>query len=92
MSNTSMKLGAWWRGKWPEYISVSHDGAREEGRKYVPERTCRMEYDRVHCDYACTACGERYESDMYASVAGDDRILIKQMRYCTHCGARVEEE
>lgn len=26
MSHTGMKLGAWWRGKWPEY----NDAASEE--------------------------------------------------------------
>lgn len=92
MSHTNMTLGAWWRGRWPEYISVSRDGEREVGRRYVPERTCLMVYDGVHCDYVCTSCGERYESDMYAAISGDDRYLIKQMRYCPNCGARVEDE
>lgn len=56
------------------------------------KRACRMDYDPVHRDYVCTSCGEFYESDMYASVAGDGRILIKRMRYCPRCGARVMDE
>ena len=55
-------------------------------------RTCRMEYDPVHCDYICTSCGERYETDMYISISGDDRRFIKQKRYCPNCGARVMDE
>ena len=55
-------------------------------------RTCRMDYDQVHCDYICTSCGERYETDMYISISGDDRRFIKQKRYCPNCGARVEDE
>ena len=31
------------------------------------ERSCRMEYDTVHRDYVCTACGESFEVDSYAS-------------------------
>ena len=37
MSNTNMVLGSWRRGEWPEYITVSHEGMREPGRRYVPE-------------------------------------------------------
>ena len=56
------------------------------------ERTCRMEYDPVHCDYICASCGERYETDMYISISGDDRHSFKPMRYCPNCGARVMDE
>lgn len=55
-------------------------------------RTCRMEYDTVHCDYVCTSCGERYDADMYISISGDDRHFFKPMRYCPNCGARVMDE
>lgn len=53
------------------------------------DRTYRMDYDPVHCDYICTSCGERYETDMYISISGDDRRFFKPMRYCPNCGARV---
>lgn len=56
------------------------------------ERTCRMEYDTVHCDYICTSCGERYESDVYVAISDDDRHFFKPMRYCPNCGARVTDE
>lgn len=59
-------------------------------RRY--ERTYRMGYDQVHCDYVCKSCGERYETDMYISISGDDRHFFKPMRYCPNCGARVMDE
>ena len=54
-----------------------------------PERTARLEYDEVHCDYVCTACGERTPTGVYEAVADDDRLLLKPMRYCPACGARL---
>lgn len=92
MSHTNMVLGSWRLDEWPEYVTVSHDGMREPGRRYVPERTCRMEYDTVHHDYVCTACGERYDSGTYTSVSDDDKFLLKPMRFCANCGARVVDE
>lgn len=56
------------------------------------KRTCRMEYDPVHCDYVCTACGERYESDTYVAVNDEDGGWYMQMCYCPNCGARVMDE
>lgn len=53
------------------------------------ERTFRMEYDAVHCDYVCMSCGECYESDTYVAVNGEGGGRHKQMRYCPNCGARV---
>ena len=57
-----------------------------------PERTCRMEYDPVHCDYVCTNCGEWHDTGMYDACDADDRIVFKPYRYCPECGARVEVE
>lgn len=54
-----------------------------------PKRTCSLEYDTVHHDYVCTKCGERYDSGMYTSVSDDDKFLLKPMRFCTNCGAKV---
>ena len=56
-----------------------------------PEHTARMVYDEVHCDYVCTACGERTPTGVYEAVADDDRLLLKPMRYCPACGTRLEE-
>ena len=57
-----------------------------------PERTCRMEYDPVHCDYVCTACGEWHNTGMYDACDADDRIVFKPYRYCPNCGAKVVGE
>lgn len=58
-----------------------------------PERTARMEYDTVHCDYVCTHCGERYYTMMYEAVVGDDdRVDFKPMRFCPNCGVRFKED
>lgn len=53
------------------------------------ERTCNLEYDTVHHDYVCTKCGERYDSGMYTSVSDTDKYLLKPMKFCTNCGAKV---
>lgn len=53
-----------------------------------PERTARLEYDEVHCDYVCTACGERLESGMYCARDGVKTVL-RPMRHCPNCGARL---
>ena len=57
-----------------------------------PERTCRMRYDPVHCDYVCTNCGEWHNTGMYDACDADDRVLLRPYRYCPECGARVEVE
>ena len=81
-----------WDGRWPEAVVAWHMGtAPEEPRRYVPEpeRTARLEYDEVHCDYVCTACGERTPTGVFEAVANDDRLLLKPMRYCPACGTRL---
>ena len=65
MSNTNLVLGRWKPGEWPEYVTVSHEGMRELGRRYFPERTCRMvraRWDDGECVWGCrcTACGDRF--------------------------------
>ena len=55
-----------------------------------PERTCRMEYDPVHCDYVCTACGEWHDTPTYDARDADDALVYRDYRFCPHCGARVE--
>lgn len=54
------------------------------------ERTCRMEYDHVHCDYVCTSCGEWHNTGMYDACDADDMVLLRPYRYCPKCGAKVE--
>lgn len=88
MSNTNLVLGSWRRGEWPEYITVSHEGMREPGRRYVPERTCHLIHEVEEEDdeffdtverhyYVCSECGSANRMDV---------------RYCDWCGARVIEE
>lgn len=57
-----------------------------------PERTCRMEYDHVHLDYVCTACGEWHNVSTYDACDADDRLVFKPYRYCPNCGAKVVDE
>lgn len=57
-----------------------------------PERTCRMEYDHVHCDYVCSACGEWHNTGTYDACDADDVILLRPYKYCPNCGAKVVDE
>ena len=95
MSNTNLVLGSWRRDEWPEYVTVSHEGMREPGRRYVPERTCRI----VPMDAAgdppyrtgnwilnslsdgCSECGYPF-----------DTLNSGTPNFCPNCGARVEVE
>lgn len=60
-----------WDGRWPEAVVAWHMGiAREEPRRYVPERTCRVVSDsrrisqtQVMTDKACSACGHLFGSE-----------------------------
>lgn len=86
---------------WDEFRpfpSVLHVARGADARRYVPARTCRMEYDKVHTDYVCTACGETFEFDSYVPALYEDPGVevcdfsgYKKFKYCPHCGARVEE-
>ena len=91
MSNTNMVLGSWRRGEWPEYVTVSHEGMREPGRRYVPERTCRNVYketrhEMYQCDngFECSECGDVVEDFEHYKVTGT-------FNFCPNCGARVVE-
>ena len=94
MSNTNMVLGSWRRGEWPEYITVSHEGMREPGRRYVPERTCRnvCEWNIDTFHFTCSECGAEIGGD----DLGDSPVFVgdyhEQLRYCPNCGARVVDE
>ena len=62
------------------------------------ERACRMEYDSVHRDYVCTACGGQFSLDSYAEpwsegsgALFDESFTYKKFKYCPRCGAKVEE-
>ena len=88
MSNTNMKLGAWWRGKWPDYISVSHDGAREIGLKYVPERTCRNVW--LNGSFKCSECGatvKLFDESDEPTICVDGFADVPS--YCPNCGRKV---
>lgn len=80
MSNTNMVLGSWRLGEWPEYVTVSHEGMREVGRRYVPERTC---YDVAESpqSFMCGECGWFWNDK-------EDELGFS---YCPHCGAKVVE-
>ena len=91
MRETQLALNEWAPGDWPDVIHVSHvfhgSALRERGRRYVPERTCRIEdaddcpIEDVRCDvhtYRCSACGGEYES-----------LLPHGYGFCPRCGARV---
>ena len=98
MRNTNMVLGSWRRGEWPEYVTVSHEGMREPGRRYVPERTCRMvsafdtdelehEQDNISFSPEDTLA---YRCDGCEFDFRYERGLYP--RYCPNCGARVVDE
>lgn len=82
MSHTSLVLQGW-GDEWPEYIMVSHDGMREPGRRYVPERTCRNLDVRMDRGFECSECG--YEAETY----GDSLCNPDDFEFCPHCGAKV---
>lgn len=86
MSHTNLALGANWDGEWPEYVEVSHEGAGD-GRRYVPERTCRVIDIGAAMESAlplleCSECGGLN----YSQANGDP------WRYCPNCGAKVVGE
>lgn len=83
MSYASLVLGKnWCHYEWPEYVSVSHLMSAEPARRYVPERTCHLEFinqnerDSVG-DGVCSNCGNSWD------WVGD---------YCSCCGAKAVEE
>lgn len=77
--------------RYPAAINVG-GGSVYDTIRYVPERTCRMEYDPVHLDYACTACGEWHDTPTYDARDADDALVYRDYRFCPHCGARVVDE
>lgn len=88
MSFTNLVLQRW-DGEWPEYIEASHEGTGDL-RRYIPERTARLEYDEIHVCNVCTGCGERYEHDKYIALTDDYLIAFKPMRFCPNCGVRFK--
>ena len=73
MSHTNLALGANWDGEWPEYVEVSHEGAGD-GRRYVPERTCRIAWNGEDETWECDACG--------------GAVGLVEVNYCENCGAK----
>lgn len=78
MINTNLVLGSWRPGEWPEYVTVSHEGWREFGRRYVPERTCRISFDEEVGCWRCSECG-------WELTPGEEQ-------FCPMCGAKVMTE
>lgn len=100
MISTTYTVGdEWWiertdengEQRYPATIEVG-GGNVDDTRRYVPERTCRMEYNPVHCDYVCSSCGEWHNTGMYDACDADDMVLLRPYRYCPNCGAKVVEE
>lgn len=84
MSWTNLLLGHNWpSGEWPGYVEVSHEGVRDPGRRYVPERTCRMPFDDREYRYRCSRCG------CLSEIYRDTDVKWYAPKYYTHCGARV---
>ena len=92
MSNTNMVLGSWRLGEWPEYVTVSHEGMCEVGRRYVPERTCRdIDYETE--SITCSECGEITRDTLFwVDVDGGKTVKGHRPRFCSNCGARVVDE
>lgn len=85
MSKTNLALGSWRPGEWPECITVSHEGMREPGRRYVPERTCKV----AHRYDLGGEIGEHaiwYECGAMILLADG----IPDPAYCPGCGGRIE--
>lgn len=77
MSHTNLVLGSWKPGEWPEHVTVSHEGMREAGRRYVPERTCRN-LSSIGWKFTCSEC--------HSSIRPGESNMPS---YCPSCGARV---
>ena len=95
MSGTNMILGSWKPDEWPEYVTVSHEGIREAGRIYVPERTCEMlpSDTETTCTvhYRTNGCSVDYEYGYKrCSCCDADIVDCETLRFCPYCGARVE--
>ncbi len=95
MSHTNLALGANWDGEWPEYVEVSHEGA-DDGRRYVPERTCRNRADDYNkiigkgtYGFVCSECG--YNEPMN-DVLETLCLQLFDASYCRSCGAEVVED
>ena len=85
MSFTNLLLsGNWSSSDWPEHVDVSHEG-RLDCKRYVPRRICRMEYDTVHRDYVCSACGEWFDTHGYVRKSGVSLhccVSVRVQRLC----------
>lgn len=92
MSFTNLLLaGNWDFDEWPEHVDVSHEG-KLDYKRYEPRRICRMEYDPVHRDYVCSACGERFNTHGYVRVSRGGDIELAPYRCCPNCGAKAVGE
>lgn len=57
------------------------------GKKYVPERTCRNEFDRCFA-FECSECGVNVEGgDMLGHNSSEGAF-----NFCPNCGAKVVGE
>lgn len=70
--------------------TLYEDGFYLHGRKFVPERTCRMT-DRGECS-ECGAYIVRAWTEVHDFNGDMKRIDLRSHNYCPNCGARVVSE
>ena len=81
--------------RWPKVLMMCRrHGSMEDGsvsverRRYVPERTCEIDYERH-----CSNCGVHvHKSAVLARKnldGGTWTVVSKPASYCPNCGARV---
>lgn len=87
MSFTNLVLGTnWGAGEWPEHVEVSHEGMRDSGLSYVPERTCSISYEYDGVPFF-------HPIHVHELTCGHDVRLFEDVpRYCPYCGAKVVDE
>lgn len=105
MSNTNLVLGSWKHGEWPEYVTVSHEGVREPGQRYVPELTCEWIWGEDWCESSTEGPRELHWANWYLDCGcweGDEDEFCdfddpevrpdSDWAFCPRCGAKVVME
>ena len=98
--STSLVLGRWKPGEWPEYVAVSHEGMREPGRRYFPERTCRviatermLSQTQKGVTKSRSECGREFWMETHNLRLFPGLVLneVEVPIFCSQCGAKVVE-
>lgn len=63
-----------------------------DGKEFVPERTCHMEYDPVHQDIVCSNCGTAFYDGTVTIVIRSEPHMLHNINFknCPVCGAKVQ--